>query len=80
MNALELTLLYLLAAVLGVVGCRMLRLPPMLGYLAVGVVISRTGWLRELRICHNRQYRPVACPRRAFGPGDGKPLKIWRGL
>src|SRR5574343_1560794 len=40
MNALELTLLYLLAAVLGVVGCRMLRLPPMLGYLAVGVVIG----------------------------------------
>ncbi len=42
MNALELTLLYLLAAVLGVVGCRMLRLPPMLGYLAVGVVIGPT--------------------------------------
>ena len=40
MNALEVTLLYLLAAVLGVVGCRMLRLPPMLGYLAVGVVIG----------------------------------------
>ncbi len=40
MNALELTLLYLLAAVLGVVGCRMLRLPPMLGYLLVGVVIG----------------------------------------
>ncbi len=40
MNALELTLLYLLAAVLGVVGCRMLKLPPMLGYLAVGVVIG----------------------------------------
>ena len=40
MGALELTLLYLLAAVLGVVGCRMLKLPPMLGYLAVGVVIG----------------------------------------
>ena len=40
MNALDLTLLYLLAAVLGVVGCRMLKLPPMLGYLAVGVVIG----------------------------------------
>ena len=40
MNALELTLLYLLAAVLGVVICRMLRLPPMLGYLAVGVIIG----------------------------------------
>jgi CPA2 family monovalent cation:H+ antiporter-2 len=35
-----LTLLYLLAAVLGVVACRYLKLPPMLGYLAVGVVIG----------------------------------------
>ena len=40
MSSLELTLLYLLAAVLGVVGCRFLRLPPMLGYLVVGVVIG----------------------------------------
>ena len=40
MNALELTLLYLLAAVLGVVLCRMLKLPAMLGYLAVGVIIG----------------------------------------
>jgi CPA2 family monovalent cation:H+ antiporter-2 len=40
MTALEITLLYLLAAVLGVVACRTLKLPPMLGYLAVGVVIG----------------------------------------
>ena len=40
MTGLELTLLYLLAAVLGVVVCRLFRLPPMLGYLAVGVVIG----------------------------------------
>ena len=40
MSALELTLVYLLAAVLGVVVCRSLKLPPMLGYLAVGVVIG----------------------------------------
>lgn len=40
MNPLDLTLLYLLAAVLGVVVCRSLKLPPMLGYLAVGVVIG----------------------------------------
>ena len=40
MSALELTLFYLLAAVLGVVACRSLKLPPMLGYLAVGVVIG----------------------------------------
>ncbi len=40
MSALEVTLLYLLAAVLGVVACRSFKLPPMLGYLAVGVVIG----------------------------------------
>ena len=40
MSPLELTLLYLLAAVLGVVAFRSLKLPPMLGYLAVGVVIG----------------------------------------
>ncbi|MEO5669787.1 MAG: cation:proton antiporter [Ramlibacter sp.] len=40
MTALELTLIYLLAAVLGVVAFRMMKLPPMLGYLLVGVVIG----------------------------------------
>jgi len=39
-STLELTLLYLVAAVAGVVLCRLARLPPMLGYLAVGVVIG----------------------------------------
>ena len=39
-TTLELVLLYLVAAVLGVVGCRLLKLPPMLGYLAVGVLIG----------------------------------------
>jgi monovalent cation:H+ antiporter-2, CPA2 family len=36
----DLTLLYLLAAVAGVVGCRLLRLPAILGYLFVGIVIG----------------------------------------
>ena len=40
MSGLELTLLYLLAAVLGVVASRSLKLPPMLGYLVVGVIIG----------------------------------------
>jgi monovalent cation:H+ antiporter-2, CPA2 family len=40
MGALELTLLYLAAAVLGVVACRLLKLPPMLGYLVVGVLVG----------------------------------------
>jgi monovalent cation:H+ antiporter-2, CPA2 family len=39
-TALEVTLLYLLAAVLGVVLFRSWKLPPMLGYLTVGVVIG----------------------------------------
>ena len=39
-TTLELVLLYLVAAVMGVVACRMLRLPPMLGYLVVGVLIG----------------------------------------
>jgi CPA2 family monovalent cation:H+ antiporter-2 len=40
MSSLSLTLLYLLAAVLGVVACRSFKLPPMLGYLAVGIVMG----------------------------------------
>ncbi len=39
-STLELILLYLVAAVAGVVLCRLAKLPPMLGYLAVGVVIG----------------------------------------
>ena len=40
MTSLDLALLYLVAAVAGVVVCRSLKLPPMLGYLAVGVLIG----------------------------------------
>jgi CPA2 family monovalent cation:H+ antiporter-2 len=39
-STLELVLLYLIAAVLGVVAFRLMKLPPMLGYLAVGVLIG----------------------------------------
>ncbi len=39
-SSLELTLLYLVAAVAGVVLCRLSRLPPILGYLAVGILIG----------------------------------------
>jgi CPA2 family monovalent cation:H+ antiporter-2 len=39
-STLELVLLYLVAAVGGVVACRFLKLPPMLGYLTVGVLIG----------------------------------------
>jgi len=39
-STLELTLVYLVAAVAGVVACRLARLPPMLGYLGVGVALG----------------------------------------
>ena len=39
-STLELTLVFLVAAVAGVVVCRLARLPPMLGYLAVGVALG----------------------------------------
>ena len=39
-SSLALALVYLLAAVAGAVLCRLARLPPMLGYLAVGVAIG----------------------------------------
>ena len=40
MNSLDIALLYLVAAVAGVVLCRLAKLPPMLGYLTVGVLIG----------------------------------------
>ena len=48
-SSLELVLLYLVAAVAGAVACRLARLPPMLGYLAVGVAIgpSALGLARD---------------------------------
>jgi CPA2 family monovalent cation:H+ antiporter-2 len=39
-STLELILLYLAAAIAGVIGFRMLRLPPVLGYLVAGVLIG----------------------------------------
>jgi len=43
MTGLDTTLLLLAAAVLGVVAFRMLQLPPMLGYLVVGILIGPHG-------------------------------------
>lgn len=50
-SALELTLLLLGAAVLGVVAFRMMQLPPMLGYLVAGILIGPYG----MGIAHENQ-------------------------
>jgi monovalent cation:H+ antiporter-2, CPA2 family len=55
MTSLELTLLFLLAAVLGVVVCRSLKLPPMLGYLAVGVLIGPHAFGRLFDVSENTE-------------------------
>jgi CPA2 family monovalent cation:H+ antiporter-2 len=54
MNALDTTLLLLSSAVLGVVALRLLNLPPMLGYLAVGIVIGphALAWAQESSTTH----------------------------
>jgi ribonuclease T2 len=46
----------------------------------IGVLISKTGWLREVRLCYDRRFMPTACERAQFGPPDSAALKIWRGL
>lgn len=46
----------------------------------VGVLASRSGWLREVHLCYGRDFMPRACDRRTFGPPDSAPLKVWRGL
>jgi Ribonuclease I len=46
----------------------------------VGVDLSRSGWLREVRLCYGKDFRPAACDSRRFGPADSASLKIWRGL
>jgi CPA2 family monovalent cation:H+ antiporter-2 len=53
-SQLELTLLLLGASVLAVVAFRMLHLPPMLGYLAVGIVVGphALGWAQENATTH----------------------------
>lgn len=47
---------------------------------AIGLDVSRTGWLREVRLCYRKDFRPRPCDARQFGPADTASLKIWRGL
>ena len=46
----------------------------------VGVEVSRTGWLRELRLCYGNDFMPKPCSKWQYGPPDAAGLKIWRGL
>lgn len=46
----------------------------------VGIDSSPTGWLRGVRLCYGKDFRPHGCPGASFGPADSAALKIWRGL
>lgn len=45
-----------------------------------GLLLSRSGWLREVFVCLDRRFRPLRCPARQYGPRDAATVKIWRGL
>jgi CPA2 family monovalent cation:H+ antiporter-2 len=87
-SGLELTLLLLGSAVLGVVAFRMLHLPPMLGYLAVGVLIGPHAWAGRQRPHHPRAGRirrgvpdVLDRPRILAGPAEGDaPHRVRPGL
>ena len=60
--SLELTLLLLATSVLGVVAFRLLNLPPMLGYLAVGIVIGP----HAIGLVPDTNARPATSPSSAW--------------
>lgn len=53
---------------------------PQLRASGVGLLVSKRGWLREVRLCFDRKFKSRRCKRERFGPADKATLKIWRGL
>ncbi|OYX62413.1 MAG: hypothetical protein B7Y89_09295 [Novosphingobium sp. 32-60-15] len=45
----------------------------------VKLLLNRSGWLREVHVCHSRAMKPVRCPT-GNGPPDSVPVKIWRSF
>lgn len=46
----------------------------------IGVHLNARGWLREIRLCYDRDFMPTRCDARRFGARDSTPAQIWRGL
>lgn len=46
---------------------------------AIRVQTNRNGWLKEVRLCLNKKFRPSACPAHAKGARGNSRIKIWRG-
>ncbi|MBL0001104.1 MAG: hypothetical protein IPO97_08910 [Sphingomonadales bacterium] len=43
----------------------------------VRVEVTPLGWLKELRLCLDKDYRPARCPRDISGEGADTRLRIW---
>lgn len=43
----------------------------------IGIALTRTGWLREVRLCYGRDFRPAACRGSQRGAPDSALLRIW---
>jgi len=46
----------------------------------VGVKLNERGWLEEIRLCYDGDFRPARCDARRFGAGNAASARIWRGL
>lgn len=46
---------------------------------AIKVKTNRRGWLDEVHICLDKNFKPRACPAFVRGAPDNAPIKIWRG-
>ena len=47
---------------------------------SIGIITSRSGWLKEIRVCYARTFRPARCDRQRLGAGGRTAIRIWRGL
>lgn len=43
------------------------------------IMVDRSGWLKEVRLCLGRDRRPRRCPLREPGKPSDNPLRIWLG-
>jgi ribonuclease T2 len=46
---------------------------------AISIKTGNRGWLKEVRICLNKKFRPVACATIVDGARPKAQVKIWRG-
>ncbi len=47
---------------------------------AIRVTVTKNGWLDELWLCLDRQFRYAACVPNSGGLKGSDPIKIWRGI